>query len=145
MMTTDQPTAAERIAAQMKGRAATLAALYVIADDPFNASPEMFEAAGVESDVEDGEWDEQMMEDAREALWELPLSVETTRTIRVLLSTGGPADGLNVELDRDGNVSRVVYWFADWFDYAETVVTDEDSGLYRYAVELAELESEMDR
>lgn len=142
MTMTNQPTAAERIAAQMEGRAATLAALYAIANDPMDADEDVFDAAGVSPSG----WDEdRLMEEARETLRELPLSVETTKTIRVLLSTGGPADGLNVELDRDGNVSRVVYWFADWFDYAETVVTDEDSGLYRYAEELAELEQEMGR
>jgi hypothetical protein len=85
--------------------------------------------------------DEDRAEEARDELWELPLSVETVRTIKVLFSTGGPADGLSVELDRDGNVSSVRYWFADWFDHAEVTVTDENSPLWRYAEELAEIEA----
>lgn len=123
-MTEDRnTTAADRIAAHLANRAEYLG-------DIFDRG---------------GSADTDIAEEARDEFWELPLSVETTKTIRVLLSTGGPADGLNVELDRDGNVSRVVYWFSDWFDYAETVVTDEDSPLHRYAEELAEYEAEMTR
>lgn len=129
MMTTDR-TAAERIAEHMQGRSETLQGLY----DAMWKGEQEYDTEAADA-----------AEEAREELDMLPLSVETTKTIRVLLSTGGPADGLNVELDRDGNVSRVVYWFADWFDYAETVVTDENSGLYRYAEELAEYEQEMER
>lgn len=122
-MSTD-PTCAERIASHLEGRAASIGELYGQLDD--DTSPN---------------WDDER-EEAQEALWELPLSVETVRTVKVLLSTGGPADGLTIELDTDGNVASVRYWFADWFDHAETVVTDENSALYRYAVEVAELEWE---
>lgn len=122
-MTTDRNQSCEaRIAEHLAGR------------------DEMIAELGARRDHDDDE----VRDEAMEELWELPLSVETTMTVRVLLSTGGPADGLNVELDRDGNVSRVVYWFADWFDYAETVVTDENSALYRYAVETAELAWEVE-
>jgi len=124
-MTNDrEATCAERIAAQMADRAETFGELF-------------------ERMENDPEW-EGDYEDARDEMDELPLSVEVVKTIKVLLSTGGPADGLTIELDRDGNVSTVRYWFSDWFDHAETTV-DQDSPLWRYAEELAELEWGMDR
>lgn len=130
-MTTDRNASCQdRIAEHLASRDEYLDDLYgAMAGDTVHVPDDI-------ADAEDPE------EAAREAMWELPLSVETTKTIRVLLSTGGPSDGLKIELDRDGNVSRIVYWFADWFDYAETVVSDDESGLYRYAEELAELEQD---
>lgn len=115
MMTTDR-TCADRLPEHMQSRADHLADLFSRADDYM---------------------DEEVSEEARDEMWELPLSVETVRTIKVLLSTGGPADGLTIELDTDGNVSTVRYWFADWFDHAETTVPS-DSPLYRYAEDIAE-------
>jgi len=121
-MTNDrEATCVERIAGQMANRAETFGDLFTVIDN-----------------------DEERYDDARNEMDELPLSVEVVKTIKVLLSTGGPADGLTIELDRDGNVSTVRYWFSDWFDHAETTV-DQDSPLWRYAEELAELEWGMDR
>lgn len=116
-----EKTCAERIEDRLHGRAAQMLDLYDRA--------EAFDRG--DSDDEDA------AEEARDEMWELPLSVEVVKTIKVLLSTGGPADGLTIELDTDGNVSSVRYWFADWFDHAETKV-DQDSPLWHYAEDIAE-------
>lgn len=115
-----EKTCAERIAGRLADRAEYLSDLFTKMDE-------------VTGTIES----EDIAEGARDELWELPLSVEVVRTIKVLLSTGGPADGLTIELDADGNVSSVRYWFADWFDHAETKV-DQDSPLWRYAEDIAE-------
>lgn len=119
---TEDKTCAERIAAQLADRAEYLGELFERTDTEDPA--ESYNRFGDNTDPQ-------------EELWELPLSVEVVRTIKVLLSTGGPADGLTIELDADGNVSTVRYWFADWFDHAETKV-DQDSPLWRYAEDIAE-------
>lgn len=138
-MTNDrEATCAERTAGHMADRAETFASLYRLADD--SGTPDDFREHDIDPDLPG--WD--VEERAHMARHELPLSVEVVKTIKVLLSTGGPADGLTIELDRDGNVSTVRYWFSDWFDHAETTV-DQDSPLWRYAEELAEYEWEMDR
>lgn len=76
----------------------------------------------------------------------------TTRTeFKVLISTGGPADWLTawVERERDASsqygegswvrVSDVEYHFADWFDHAGEVLSD-DSPLVRYFDEMLEVQ-----
>lgn len=74
---------------------------------------------------------EELSEAARERIYELPLAVSAKTVFRVELSTGGPADWLEVfcsgdtplyEPAGDGEhyeVERIVYHFADWFDHAE--------------------------
>lgn len=115
-MSHQEPTAAERLPQHLAGRADTLADLFDrMAEDDYS-------------------------DEAHDEYHNLPLSVEVVRTIKVLLSTGGPADGLTIELDADGDVSSVRYWFADWFDHADTTVST-DSPLYRYAEDLAEMVS----
>ena len=65
-----------------------------------------------------------------EGLYELPLSVDTTKLTTVTLSWGGPADYLEIEHDTDGIV-RVVYIYQDWFDEARTNITE--GPLWQYA------------
>ena len=80
----------------------------------------------------------------------LGVSTEVTVTLRVELSTGGPADYLTAELDpRSGEVSNVLYHYAYWFDHAATPITS-GSPLYslveNYASAYAGMElSEPDR
>jgi hypothetical protein len=66
-------------------------------------------------------------EAAQERLWELPLSVETMRTVKVLLSTGGPADWIEATY-REGEDEpfRISYHFADWFDHAARDLENDD-------------------
>lgn len=112
-MTDRQATCEERIAAQMAGRA-----------DDFER---MFEQA--QSDSYDD------AEEATDQLAEYPLGIETYTVARIELSTGGPADWLEVKLSRGKysyEVERVVYHFSDWFDHAERVV-EEGSELWRAA------------
>jgi hypothetical protein len=117
-----QPTCEERIDDQLKGRADHIAALFAAED------------AWDKTTVVDDE--ELTSDDASDRLGELPLSIELIRTVKILLSTGGPADWLEARLDDDG-VSRVEYHFADWYDHAERTV-EKDSPLWRYAEQMSE-------
>lgn len=76
-----------------------------------------------------GEYDGEDIDDeqAIERLDEYPLGVSITRVMRVDLSTGGPGDWLEVELDDDGDVVTVTYHFNDWFDHAERRVHEGDA------------------
>jgi len=70
-----------------------------------------------------------VQERAQTRMDEMPLAVSASTVFRVDLSTGGPADWLEVFCSGntprydDGaesfEVERIVYHFADWFDHAE--------------------------
>ena len=53
------------------------------------------------------------------------LSYDVSIEVDVCLSTGGPADGYKIYLDQDGDITKIKYYFADWFDYAETTLSGE--------------------
>lgn len=89
------------------------------------------------------EYDERILDEAREYITEkrdnegaldeqiLGVSTTVTVTVRVELSTGGPADYVTAEVDpRDGSLSDVEYHFAPWFDHA-SVSVPSGSPLYR--------------
>lgn len=98
--------------------------------------------------------DEDYTEDS---LNEFGLGLSRKVVLRFDMSTGGPADWLEIECDEEHHkstyggasgperssewvqleVERVTYHFADWFDHAEQVV-DEDSPLYALAEWIAE-------
>tara|TARA_Y100000310_G_scaffold154792_1_gene154320 strand:+ start:305 stop:733 length:429 start_codon:yes stop_codon:yes gene_type:complete len=61
----------------------------------------------------------------QERLAELPLGTWTHRVLRIDLSWGGPADWIEVELDDDGTWVSAQYHFSDWFDHAETSVSND--------------------
>lgn len=122
-------TCAERIAEQMEGREAHVAGLFRIING--EGSSEDYAEHDIDPATDYPE------DEGSEALSELPLSIEVVRTVKVLLSTGGPADGLVIELDAEGDVSSVRYWFADWFDHADESVPT-DSPLWAYAENVAE-------
>lgn len=66
-----------------------------------------------------------------DSLYEFGLGVSERCVIRFDMSTGGPADWLEIIVN--GNtVERVVYHFADWFDHAEEDVP-EGSELFELA------------
>jgi hypothetical protein len=70
-------------------------------------------------------------DEANDELMSLPLEVTATVTLKVLLSTGGPADYLTAEIERARHgwerSTDVTYHFADWFDHASEVLDDESS------------------
>jgi hypothetical protein len=121
------PTCAERIHDHMAGRSATILHLQAIA-----SGPAMW---GLD---EDGERIEQ--DDATDRLYEMPLSVEVIRHIKILLGTGGPADWLDAELDAEGEIRTLEYHFADWYDHAQTYV-ERDSPLWQFAETFTEYAS----
>jgi hypothetical protein len=107
------PTAAERIADAMAGRAETIRTL-------------QDEAAAFDEDgypVTD--------EEKVDRLYEMPLSVEVIRHVKILLGTGGPADWLDAELDEDGEISTLAYHFADWGTHS-SVYVEKGSPLWRF-------------
>jgi hypothetical protein len=113
------PTCSERIAKQMQSMNETLEELY----DKINQ-------------FEDSEVNEEGMDE----YINLPLSIETFKIIKVLFSTGGPADWIEIKVDEDdGEVIDVDYHFSDWFDHAQVKV-EKNSYLWQYAEERAELE-----
>lgn len=79
-------------------------------------------------------------DDPYDALHELPLDIEMIRSIKILLSTGGPADWLECLIEGEGfdsYVRGVQYHYGDWYDHAEVTVS-RDSVLFRYAQEVCE-------
>lgn len=77
-------------------------------------------------------------EEANDALYEFALGVALYTTVRIDLSTGGPADWLECMVDRSGSgLINVTYHYSDWFDHAEESV-DVDSPLWNYADEMVE-------
>ncbi|NDB56884.1 hypothetical protein EB001_00295 [bacterium] len=63
-----------------------------------------------------------------ESLMEFPLGFTIHKVVKIELSTGGPADYLEVFIDPEytDTVVRIVYHFADWFDHAEMEVSEND-------------------
>ena len=61
-----------------------------------------------------------------------PLSVETRKITKVLMSWGGPSDFLKIEHD-GADIYSIEYHFQDWFDGAVRHITDEDSNIWQYA------------
>ncbi len=55
-----------------------------------------------------------------------PLSVDTQKEVTVLLSWGGPSDGYKVYFDQEGEAVKGYYFFADWFEYEEMKLSDEE-------------------
>jgi hypothetical protein len=108
-------------------------------------------AAEEERDEYDGETAEEIAADvvqgiadsARESIYEFPLSVSRQVVHRIDLSTGGPADWLEVFMESgdDSTIDRIVYHFADWFDHAETVLDGADfDAAERFAREVLVIE-----
>lgn len=54
------------------------------------------------------------------------LEFSKTTVYKVLLSTGGPADGFRLRIDCDGYITSADYFFQDWFDGAVKPVTGDD-------------------
>lgn len=131
-MPKDNKSCAERLPEHLHNRLADfdeltmLAALY---DDEL--TPEQ-RAAAERQDIDVGP-DERgteraadaIAEDAQQRLYEYPLGVSTFTVHRIELSTGGPADYLDVFVS-DGDIDKIVYHFADWYDHAERTLDGGD-------------------
>jgi hypothetical protein len=64
-------------------------------------------------------------EAAQEELDDLPLSISEHKVYKILLSTGGPADWVEVRVDEYGYGAKMTYHYADWFDHAEIEISDK--------------------
>ena len=72
-------------------------------------------------------------DDERFSNWnEYPLSVETRKITKVLMSWGGPSDFLKIEHEGT-DIYSIEYHFQDWFDGAMRLITDEESNIWQYA------------
>jgi len=75
-------------------------------------------------------------EDALDELNSLPLDINSKKVITILLSTGGPADWVEVWCD-DSEILEMYYHFSDWFDHAKRKIS-ETSPLYNWCESLLE-------
>lgn len=107
-MTTKQETCEERLPAHLASRVEDFRSMVGWAD------------AWSRSDHSD------RYETAEQRIMEYPLAVTVSYSVRVELSTGGPADYLVAEVDGDGEVRSISYHFADWFDHAARVLDGDD-------------------
>jgi predicted secreted protein len=151
---TSQPTCADRIEAHKTSRLRDFAALAALADSYDGATLLAAledQAARDELEEIDSETAEEIAADvvqgiadsARESIYEFPLSVSRQVVHRIDLSTGGPADWLEVFMESgdDSTIDRIVYHFADWFDHAETVLDGADfDAAERFAREVLVIE-----
>ena len=55
-----------------------------------------------------------------------PLSYDQRKEMTILLAWGGPSDGYKIYLDTDGEAIEGYYFFADWFEYEEFKLSDEE-------------------
>jgi hypothetical protein len=87
--------------------------------------------------IEDIESDGDKVSEAVEELNNLALEISSFKSIKILLSTGGPADWLEAKLDDYGDLVDLTYHYADWFDHAETTVP-KNSYLWDYATQIVD-------
>jgi hypothetical protein len=86
--------------------------------------------------------DDSSDDDVENALSELndyALEISSFRVIKILLSTGGPGDWLELKVDNDGDVCGLTYHYQDWFDHAQIKVP-ANSYLWDYALQIADTE-----
>lgn len=84
------------------------------------------------------EEDNEDADDARQELYDLPLSIESYKVVKILLSTGGPGDWIEVFIDEDDDyIRKMTYHFQDWFDHASMAIHDS-SYLWQYASEIVD-------
>jgi hypothetical protein len=122
-----QPTCAERLPQHLASRLSDFTALTTLAQVyGEEITPELREMAADQDLSDAAESSEDLAEAAQERIYEYPLGLSTLRVHRVELSTGGPADFLEVFVDEDGDISRIVYHFQDWFDGAERTLSGDE-------------------
>lgn len=81
-----------------------------------------------------GELEEYELEDkVRERIEEGILSVDIRKEYDILLSWGGPSDGFKVICNDNNELIEVKYWFADWGEYQEEKLNDEELNTFTEA------------
>jgi hypothetical protein len=113
-----QPNCTERLPEHLTSRLSDFQALTTLAQHYGETTPEIV-ALAEDQDLDVSEGAEEVYEQAQERIYEYPLAVTTLRVHRIELSTGGPGDWLEALVDEDGDITRIVYHFNDWFDHAE--------------------------
>jgi hypothetical protein len=58
------------------------------------------------------------------SLMEFPLGFSKKTIVKIELSTGGPADFIEAEIDDDGYINKITYHYQDWFDGAQITVSE---------------------
>jgi hypothetical protein len=71
--------------------------------------------------------DPEVRDGLQQELCEGVLSVDITKTYTILLSTGGPEDGFKITVNQDNEYVSGTYFFKDWFDGAESNLSDAES------------------
>lgn len=66
---------------------------------------------------------------------DLPLEISTFKVVKVLFSTGGPGDWIEIKLNDEDQILGVTYHYQDWFDHAQIRVP-EDEHLWDYAAQI---------
>lgn len=89
--------------------------------------------------IRNDEFDYDKQEEALEELNNLALEISTFKVVKILLSTGGPSDWLEALIGDEGDLFRLTYHYADWFDHAEIKVPD-NSYLWDYAMQIIDTE-----
>lgn len=114
-MSTGAGTCSQRILGQMKSREKDLDEIYDKIDS---------------HDIDE-------VEEAWSEYHNLALEVSSYKVIKILLSTGGPADWIEVKIDDEEQILGMTYVFQDWFDYASEAIS-ENSYLWQYASQIIE-------
>jgi hypothetical protein len=97
------------------------------------ADPEEEWAANLRKAIADYAEDEGVFpEDALESFI-LGASKRTVWDIQ--LSTGGPADGFKVEVDNEGSINEISYYFKDWFDGAKRRLFGDNEEVAKQALQ----------
>lgn len=105
----------------------------IVTEETKSCSARIYDALVEREDlIEDltNRWLEDDDQDAFEELDNLPLEITSQKVIKILLSTGGPADWVEVWCD-DSQIFEMYYHFSDWFDHAERKIS-ETSALWHW-------------
>ena len=114
---TKQETCEQRIKGSYDGLMETIGALVRLSEERASYA----DMANLQDDYADPDG----MIDAQQQMWEMPLSVEVIRTVKILLGTGGPGDWFECAINESGTIEGITYHFNDWFDHAEQDVSND--------------------
>jgi hypothetical protein len=68
----------------------------------------------------------------RNSVFEYAAGISYQKVVKIELSGGGPSSHIEVYLNEDDQIIKVLYVYLDWYDGATRKV-NEDSLIYRYA------------
>ena len=121
-----QPSCADRLPEHLSGRLSDFRTLTKALQGEELTDEELREVTNLREPDQEEYDEEKLRELAAERQNEYPLSVEKLTVVKVLLSTGGPADWFECWCDTDGTIERIDYVFQDWFDGARRTLEGED-------------------